>query len=66
MEDYEVKLEQIIENKQYMDCETLKNISNYICENNASIKLLYLIKEYLEIYPQQISLIPKSNIHFIN
>lgn len=61
MEDYEVKLGQIVENKQYLDDEAFKNIFNYINKNVASNKLLDLILKYIEHYPQQILLIPKSN-----
>lgn len=64
MEDYEVRLEQIVENKQHLDDEAFKNMFDYINENIASIKLLDLILKYLKLYPQQILLIPQSNINF--
>lgn len=64
MEDCDVKLGQIVENKQYLEDEAFKNVLNYINENVVSIKLLDLILKYIEHYPQQILLIPKSNIYF--
>lgn len=64
MEDYEEKLEQIVENKQYLDDEAFKNVFNYISKNVASVKILDLILKYIKHYPQQILLIPKSNIYF--
>lgn len=53
------------DSKQYMDNKQFKNILNYVFENTkpkkASYKLLNLILKYLQNYPQQISLISKSN-----
>lgn len=62
MEDYQVKLEKLIENKKYLDDQQFTDIVEYICENFVPSKLLDLISKYLEIYSQQISLIPKSNL----
>jgi len=62
MEDYLVKLKEFIENKKYLDDQQFTNIAEYICENIVSYELLDLVLKYLEIYPQQISCIPKSKL----
>jgi len=63
MEDYQVKLKEFIENKKYLDDQQFKDIAEYICENIVSNELLDLVLKYLEIYSQQISCIPKSNLN---
>lgn len=62
MEDYQIKLKEFIENKKHLDDEQFTDIVEYICENIASHELLDLVLKYLEIYSQQISCIPKSNL----
>ncbi|XP_025207586.1 uncharacterized protein LOC112603296 isoform X2 [Melanaphis sacchari] len=59
MKDYQVKLKKSIENKKYLDNQQFTNIIEYICENIVSHEFLDLVLKYLEIYSQQISLIPK-------
>lgn len=62
MADYQVQLNILIKNKQYMEIRLFKKIVQYICKNIASYKLLDLVLKYLQNCPQQISLIPKSNV----
>lgn len=64
MDDYQVKLAKIIEEKQFMDGQTFQKLIEYIYENNISSKLMDLVLKYLENYPQQISCVPKSNIEY--
>lgn len=63
MKDYQVELKKIIEEKKHLVDQQFTNIVEYICENIVSYELLDLVLKYLEIYPQQISLIPKSNLY---
>ncbi|KAF0767622.1 Nucleolar pre-ribosomal-associated protein 1 [Aphis craccivora] len=62
MKDYQVELKKIIEEKKHLVDQQFTNIVEYICENIVSYELLDLVLKYLEIYPQQISLIPKRLI----
>lgn len=63
MEDYQLKFEKSIGSKEYVDDKTFKIIAENIGENTASShKLLDLVLKYLEIYPQQVTLIPESNL----
>lgn len=59
---YKEKLEKSIENKQYLDSYTFADIAKLLCDSNTSQKLFDVVLQYLEYYPQQISLIPKSNL----
>lgn len=63
MKDYQVKLKKFVEEKKHLVDQQFTNIVEYICENIVSYELLDLVLKYLEIYPQQISLIPKSNLY---
>lgn len=63
MEDYQVKLKNFIVEKKYVDDQQFTNIVEYICKNIVSYELLDLVLKYLEIYPQKISFIPKSNLY---
>lgn len=65
MEDIQVKLKESVENKKLLDNQTLKIVSKYICKNVISPELLNLVLYYLEMYPHQISLIPKSNYRIL-
>jgi len=62
MEDYLVKLKEFIENKKYLNNRQFTDIAEYVCENIVPYELLDLLLKYLEIYSQQISCIPKSNL----
>jgi len=62
MEDYQVKLKEFVENKKYLDDLQFTAIAEYVCENIVSYELLDLVLNYLEMYSQQISCIPKSNL----
>jgi len=62
MANYQVKLKEFIENKKYLDNQQFTDIAEYICENIVTYELLDLLLKYLEIYSQQISCIPKSNL----
>lgn len=61
MENYQLKLEDCIKNKQCVDSQLLKNIVEFVSDNITSSSLLDLVLTYLENYPQQVSLISKSN-----
>lgn len=65
-DNYQAELNTSIKNRKYLDPRDLKNITKFIGKNGASDKLLDSILEYFKIYPQQISLISKSNNCYIN
>jgi len=65
MEDYLVNLKECIKKKDYLDDQQLISISESICEHFVSDKVLDNVLKYLEMYSQQIAIIPKSNYHFI-
>lgn len=58
-------LENLIENKEYLDNERFEIVVERYFKNNASYKSLDLVLKYLENYPQQISLISQSNVPII-
>jgi len=60
MNDYQLKLETIVDSKQLLDNGQFKILVKHTYKN-VSYKLLDLVLEYLQNYPHQISLIPKSN-----
>lgn len=61
-DQYRVELEKLVEEKKYLEVQGFKNIITFIGRNCASDKLLDIFLEYVKIYPQQIFLIPKSNL----
>lgn len=61
-DNYRVKLEKFVEQKKYLGIQEFKNITIFIGRNGASDELLDILLEYLKIYPQQMSLISKSNL----
>lgn len=58
-----------LDSKQYLDCEKFKSVLDYVTENvksdETSYELLNLVLEYLQNYPQQISLVSTSNTHYL-
>jgi hypothetical protein len=59
---YRAKLENLVKEKKYLELQGFKNIITFIGRNCVSDQLLDIFLEYLKIYPQQIFLIPKSNL----
>lgn len=62
MEVKQINLKELIENQNYLDKKTFRNVANHYFKNNASCNTLDLILKYLKNYPHQISLISKSNL----